>query len=215
VKAGIRGVMVTLALLVGTATAGIAVVSAAEEAKVVKPTSYHADVEGRIQGLGAGKHALQVQLYRVEANGLTLQATATAKANGDFFFATLEPGQYVVTPVLESLPPGVGLYARHQLVTAHRETVAVEFEAGQIDRLELNAPEEVLENEQFFVEAHAFDREGRYLFAASEVTLPEQAVELAQAANGRGLALKGPGNQVTIVAANGRVRANAIVKVRH
>lgn len=172
------------------------------------------EIRGTITGLD-GSHQVTVELRRRENKALVPVATTRSDEQGRFSFQDVPHGEYVVTPDLTALPAGYGLYQRHAFafVRGHKRTV--EFSVGKISRLEISAGEELVvgEDQPFVVETAAYDSQGQYLFAVSEIEAPEATSAISKSNNGARFSLKGKGSSHVIRARNGEHTATIRVHV--
>lgn len=109
------------------------------------------------------------------------------------------PGEYILTPVLKTLPVEYGLYQRHIQVLQHEQQLApVEFRLGRIKKIELS-PGELFANsdEVLNVEAYAYDDQGQYLFAGAEISVDGGAEVTGRSENGVRLKIKKGDETVT------------------
>lgn len=180
---------------------------------VEKQRRLRPEVAGVFKGPRSKTSGIRVFLSHKEEQGFTQIASVVSTADGAFRFEDLEPGEYLITPDVASLPEGFGLYRRHISVYVHPQPSGpIEFELGQIKKLEL-APAgtiTVAPDELFYVEAFAYDAQGAHLFAYSEI-IPSGDLDVAEhSANGGRIKAKKDGRHV-ILARNGQIGASLTI----
>lgn len=205
----VAAVILAVASAAGVTMAG----KPAGDQKEVKEFPLYGEIRGSLTGSGALSAPIKVELSRMENGQLVPVESVMSKLNGDYEFGALQPGLYIVTPALESLPDGMGLYLRHAQVQVHQDVAAVELRLGRVKKLDLVAPGRVDAGQPFAVEAHAYDTAGEHLFAAIEVVASGEAEVVEHGLGQAKLKAKAAGRPVTVEAHHGQLSAKAEIKV--